>query len=152
MVSNESICACIVLSKDDICSVKAGVQFKDFLASIGNSGISSNKTALVPRAAGDILMQDKSRAHEEIVLVMERAKKHGLSEEQILQAWRNHIGLVLRLERNDGLVDHKTIGFSDDGKVIELTARVKKFGFLIFHANTPPSERTLRELGFERRR
>ena len=97
-------------------------------------------------------MQDKSNAHEEIVLVMERAKKHGLSEEQIMQAWRNHIGLVLRMERDDGLVDHKTIGFSDDGKVIELTARAKAFGFLIYHANTPPSERTLRELGFERRR
>lgn len=97
-------------------------------------------------------MQDKSKPSTELVLVMERAKKHGLSEGQILQAWENHIGVVLRIERDDGLVDHKTIGFSNDGKVIELTARMKAFGFLIYHANTPPSERALREFGFEKGR
>ncbi len=81
---------------------------------------------------------------------MERAKKHGLTEDQILQAWENHIGIVLRIERSDGFVDHKTIGFSNDGKAIELTARIKPFGFLIYHANTPPSERALREFGLGR--
>lgn len=85
------------------------------------------------------------------VLVMERALKHGLSEKQVLQAWENHIDQVLRIERDDGLIDYKTIGFASDGRAIELTARVKSFGFLIYHANTPPTERAFRELGLKRR-
>lgn len=85
------------------------------------------------------------------VLVMERATKHGLTEKQILEAWNNQIERNLWIERSDGFVDYKTIGFSSDGRAIEITARIKSFGFLIFHANTPPTERTLRELGLERR-
>lgn len=85
------------------------------------------------------------------VVVMERALKHGLSEQQVLQAWDNHIDQVLRIERDDGLVDYKTIGFANDGRAIELTARVKPFGFLIYHANTPPTGRAFRELGLRRR-
>lgn len=86
------------------------------------------------------------------IFVMERALKHGLTEAQVLQAWHNHIGVVARIERSDGGVDHKTIGFSDDGRAIEITAREKSFGFLIYHANTPPTPRAIRELNLKRRR
>lgn len=85
------------------------------------------------------------------VVLLERALKHGLTEEQVLQAWQNHIGRVLRLERDDGEIDYKTIGFSNSGQVIEVTARAKPFGFLIYHANTPPTERAFRELELKRR-
>lgn len=98
-------------------------------------------------------MQDKSneRFAEDVVLIMDRALKHGLSEEQVRRAWDNHIDTVLRIERDDGYVDYKTIGFSDEGHVIELTARLKPFGFLIYHANTPPTARAYKELGLRRR-
>ena len=86
------------------------------------------------------------------IYVMKRALKHGLTENQVLQAWRNHIGVIARIERSDGGVDRKTIGFSDDGRAIEITAREKGFDFLIYHANTPPTPRALRELGLQRRK
>ena len=78
---------------------------------------------------------------------MTRALKHGLTEAQVVQAWQNHIGRVLRIDRSDGGIDYKTIGFSKEGRAVEVTARAKPYGSLIYHANTPPTERDLRELG-----
>ena len=47
----------------------------------------------------------------------------------------------------DEVVDYVAIGFDMSGCPIEMTAREKGFGILIFHANTPPTPRALRELG-----
>ena len=56
------------------------------------------------------------------VFVMTRALKHGLTEAQVVQAWQNHIGRVLRIDRSDGGIDYKTIGFSKEGRAVEVTA------------------------------
>lgn len=88
---------------------------------------------------------------ESKVLVMARALKHGLTEDQVIGAWQNHIGKVLRIDRSDGAIDFKTIGFSKEGHAIEVTARAKPYGLLIYHATTPPTERALRELGLKAR-
>ena len=40
-----------------------------------------------------------------------------------------------------------SIGFDQHGRAIEMTGRKKPFGVLIFHANTPPTTRALKELG-----
>ena len=86
------------------------------------------------------------------VVVLARALKHGLTEEQILQAWRNHIGSVLWIDRSDGRVDCKTVGFSDSGIAIELVARCTETGFTIYHAMTPPTKRMIKELRLRRAR
>jgi len=82
------------------------------------------------------------------VLVFEHALKHGLTEAEILHAWENQIRWV-EFERDDGNIDIVAIGFDMHGRAIEMTGRVKKFGILIYHANTPPTARAFRELEME---
>ncbi|MDR3053341.1 MAG: hypothetical protein LBU48_05730 [Coriobacteriales bacterium] len=80
------------------------------------------------------------------ILVFEHALKHGLTEDQILHAWRNAFETAT-INRIDGAIDQVAIGFDQNGRAIEMTARLKPFGLLIYHANTPPTPRTLKELG-----
>lgn len=80
------------------------------------------------------------------VVVYEHALKHGITEMQIRHAWRNAIE-VRKIIREDGFVDYVALGFDKDGRPIEMTGREKPFGILIYHANTPPTSRTLKELG-----
>ena len=84
------------------------------------------------------------------LVVMDRALKHGLTEEQIGHAWRNAVDF-LRLDLDDGGVIIKAIGFDASGRGIEVSAREKPFGMLVYHANTPPTARALREFGLSRR-
>ena len=80
------------------------------------------------------------------VFVHEHALVHGLSEEQVLHAWRNAVSVARRgCESGEG--DFVAIGFDRHGRAIEMTGRKKPFGVLIFHANTPPTTRALKELG-----
>lgn len=76
----------------------------------------------------------------------EHALMHGLSEEQVLHAWRNAVS-VARRGCESGEVDFVAIGFDQHGRAIEMTGRIKSFGVLIFHANTPSTTRALKELG-----
>lgn len=87
----------------------------------------------------------------DVVLIYEHALKHGLKEEQILHAWRDAIETA-RIERDGGAVDYVAVGFDQGGRAIEMTGRLKAFGILVYHANTPPTPRTLTELGLTRRR
>ena len=80
------------------------------------------------------------------IVVYEHALKHGLTEEQICHAWKNAV-VCARIERMNEVVDYVAIGFDTNGRPIEMTAREKEFGILIYHANTPPIPRALRELG-----
>ena len=84
------------------------------------------------------------------LVIMERALKHGLSEEQICHAWRNAVDF-LAITAEDGGTIIKAIGFDASGRGIEITARMKPFGALVYHANTPPTQRALREFGLSRR-
>lgn len=82
------------------------------------------------------------------LFVHEHALVHGLSEKQVLHAWQ-HAVAVARRGCESGEVDFVAIGFDQHGRAIEMTGRKKAFGVLIFHANTPPTARALRELGLE---
>ena len=86
------------------------------------------------------------------VVVLESALKHGLTEEQILQAWDHAIERTVYFQRDDGSLDYKAIGFDANGKAIELGVRVKGTRIAIFHANAKLTVRMFRELGMERRR
>lgn len=81
------------------------------------------------------------------LIIMNRALRHGLSEEQIRHAWRNAVDF-LRIDLDEG--DEycvKAIGFDASGRGIEISARAKPFGLVVYHANTPPSARAIREFG-----
>jgi len=80
------------------------------------------------------------------IVVYECALKHGLTEEQICHAWKNAV-VCARIKRKNEVVDYVAIGFDMNGRPIEMTAREKEFGVLIYHANTPPTPRAFRELG-----
>lgn len=79
------------------------------------------------------------------VVVMPHAFKHGLSEKQILQAWDKAIYKQERLGEDENL-DYIAIGFDSTGNAIELLVRKKEYGYFIYHANTPPTQRVLQEL------
>lgn len=81
-------------------------------------------------------------------LVFEHALTHGISEEDILHAWRNAIDAVT-VVRKDGNVDYVAVGPDRSGRLVEMVAREKTWGLLIYHANTPPTPRARRELGIE---
>lgn len=80
------------------------------------------------------------------VFVHEHALVHGLTEQQVLHAWRNAVAVARRACSN-GEVDFVAIGFDQHGRSIEVVGRKKPFGVLIFHANTPPTARAYKELG-----
>ena len=82
----------------------------------------------------------------EQVYIHPHATKHGLSKEQIRHAWENAVE-VARRDRSDGITDYVAIGFDQSGRPLEMTARRKRAGFLIYHAKTPPTPRTFKELG-----
>ena len=82
----------------------------------------------------------------EQILIFEHALRHGLSEEQITHAWRNAFASAT-IVRDTGITDIVAIGFDQNGNAIEMTARMKPFGLLIYHANTPPTPRAFKELG-----
>ncbi|MDR1184036.1 MAG: hypothetical protein LBK67_04495 [Coriobacteriales bacterium] len=80
------------------------------------------------------------------IFVHSHARKHGITKDQIIHAWTNAIE-VARREGKDGSIDYVAIGFDQNGKAIEMTAARNAVGFLVYHANTPPTARALRELG-----
>ncbi|WP_165170870.1 hypothetical protein [Adlercreutzia sp. ZJ242] len=82
--------------------------------------------------------------------IAEHALKHGLDESQIAHAWKNAV-VCTRIERKDGFVDYVAVGPDQNGRVIEMTGRAKDFGILIYHANTPPTTRSLRALNLQKR-
>ena len=79
------------------------------------------------------------------LFIHEHALKHGLTDEEIRHAWRNAFVTGIR-KRNDGFIDILVAGFSQNGKPIEMVGRQKNFGVLVFHANTPISQRMRDEL------
>ncbi|WP_165055865.1 MULTISPECIES: hypothetical protein [unclassified Adlercreutzia] len=83
--------------------------------------------------------------------IAEHALKHGLDENQITHAWKNAV-VCTRIARKDGLVDYVAVGPDQNGRIIEMTGRAKDFGILIYHANTPPTTRSLRTLNLQKRK
>lgn len=83
------------------------------------------------------------------VLVLEHAYKHGLTEDQILQAWHNASDHYERVS-DDGACDYVAVGFANDGVPVEMIGARVAVGILIYHANTPPTKKVLREIGYAR--
>ncbi|RRF89715.1 MAG: hypothetical protein DUD33_06290 [Coriobacteriaceae bacterium] len=74
-------------------------------------------------------------------------KRHPeLSVAGIRRAWDNRVAMALRETSEQDF--YIAIGFDDRGRELEMVSVVEDDGtILIFHAMTPPSKKTLFELG-----
>lgn len=70
-----------------------------------------------------------------------------ITEQDVLDAWKNCFRSVPRLDRL--LHEYIAVGADNKGRLIEMVAlRSSDASWLIYHAMTPPSKKTLTELGF----
>ena len=73
-----------------------------------------------------------------------------IDEDDVKVAWMGAIVSTLRLGKNPS--EYVALGFDAKGRLLELVAvRTNNADWVVFHAMTPPSEETFRELGIERR-
>lgn len=80
--------------------------------------------------------------------VMERHPE--LTEKDVLSAWENMLAYLPRL--GDDPDQYIAVGSDSNGRLIEMVARRTADGtWVIFHAMTPPSRKTLIELKLTRR-
>lgn len=83
----------------------------------------------------------------DLIAIHPNSYKHGLDDNAIEHAWRNAFEW-LRRDRDDGKTEYVLLGVDRQGRLVELVARpVGNDGYIVFHANTPPSRRVLEELG-----
>jgi hypothetical protein len=73
-----------------------------------------------------------------------------ISSADVLSAWKNAVALIeRRTEEKDFLV---ALGLDGKGRLIEMiSAREDDGAMMVFHAMTPPTKKTLRELGLVER-
>lgn len=80
------------------------------------------------------------------------AERHPeLSEDGIVRAWLNPLSSALR-EDSPNFPEYLQIGYDKDGRLIEMVGVLSEDGWLIYHAMTPPSRKTLKELDSAKRR
>lgn len=78
-----------------------------------------------------------------------QARHPELSDEDVVSAWRNAIELARReCDEGDRYV---AVGADGNGRLIEMVAMRVDADYLIYHAMTPPSKKTLRELRLQGR-
>jgi hypothetical protein len=69
-----------------------------------------------------------------------------LSDRDVFDAWTNCVRSRPRLDKNPD--EYIAVGVDGNGRTIEMTAKRSAGGdWLIYHAMTPPSKKTLKELG-----
>ena len=80
--------------------------------------------------------------------VMERHPE--LTRDDVLSAWENTVAVAYRI---DGEAERQVgIGTDRNGRLLEMVAaRTKEGGWIVYHAMTPPSRKTLAELRITRR-
>lgn len=73
-----------------------------------------------------------------------------LSPDDVIAAWNTAIVSAPRLLQDPD--QYVAIGFDGSGRLVEMAAvRTVDGDWLVFHAMTPPTDRTFKELGIDRR-
>ena len=77
------------------------------------------------------------------------ARHPELDEASVTSAWNGAVMSTPRLDRRPD--EYLAIGFDAKGRLIEMVGVRGDLGnWLIYHATTPPSDKTYRELGIRR--
>lgn len=84
---------------------------------------------------------DLCNAH---LLIFDCALKHGLTAEQIEHAWRNAVDFKMT-GVSGGQAVFAAIGPDQHNRMLEITAHSKPYGIVVYHANTPPTNRAIRQ-------
>ena len=86
----------------------------------------------------------------EKIYIHPHALKHGLTENEIAQAWENFVAKSRRqMPKDDQIV---CVGFSPKHKrAVQMIGVTNSKGTMIYHAMTPPQKSILKELGIERK-
>ena len=85
------------------------------------------------------------------IYIHPHALKHGLSEDEIKEAWRNFVAQTKRLMPKDDQI--VCVGFCKNYcDAIQMIAVENEKGLLVFHAKTPPQASILKELGIEKKK
>ena len=80
-----------------------------------------------------------------------RQRHPDIDEDDVMAAWESAIVSTPRVGTNSD--EYIALGFDGKGRLIEVVAvRLESGDWLIFHATTPPSDKTFAELGIDRRR
>ncbi len=71
-----------------------------------------------------------------------------LDDEDVVTAWEGAIMSAPRILKNPD--EYVSLGFDGKGRLVEMVAARSASGdWVIFHATTPPSEKTFREFGIK---
>ncbi len=78
-------------------------------------------------------------------------KHQEITDKDVLTAWKNCFRSLPRIAKNP--CEYIAVGMDGKGRLIELAStRLLDGSWIIFHALTPPTQKTSRELGFNERR
>lgn len=84
-------------------------------------------------------------------IVLSNALKHGLTEKEVAYAWKSPLRCRRRASKDEP-PRWIAIGVLPDGRMAELVAVEDSFGnWVVFHANTPPTKKFIRELELDRK-
>ena len=73
-----------------------------------------------------------------------------LSEEDVVTAWESSLDMCLRVD-SPHFPEYVCIGYDSKGRRLEMVGAMTRDGWLIYHAMTPPSKKTIREIEQARR-
>ena len=72
-------------------------------------------------------------------------KRPELLERDVLDAWNNCIHAKRRADKDT--IEYIAVGSDQNGRLIEAVAKLDGEAWLLYHAMTPLSKKTLKELG-----
>jgi hypothetical protein len=100
---------------------------------------------------GIIIDGRRNKTVMEIVIHPRISKRHpDLNEEDVREAWDNFLLSGIRAE-SKRFPEVLRVGHDRQGRELEMVGALLEDGWLVFHAMTPPSKKTLSELDRIRR-
>ena len=83
------------------------------------------------------------------LVVHPHALKHGVTEDQIVNAWEHFVRMQNRTTPNEDVI--LAVDYERGGRMLQMVGRLLDGCVLIYHAMTPPTTKVLVELGLLRR-
>lgn len=84
------------------------------------------------------------------IMIHPHALVHGLSEDDVIDAWMSGGPRMPRSSPNEDEV--VVVGWTRDERVVQMVGVIKEFGTLVIHALEPPTDNVLKELGIGRKK